>query len=419
LNALTEAYLKLKNDSAAYYAILAYNESKKINYIHGIAESLSYKGQIEDFSENFPRIEKLSCEALDWYRKTSNKKGLGKTYWYLGYSLYAQSFFSEAIKNFDSSYDWCEKAGDAKGMYWALATSGSAYEESGNYEKAFEFERKSLSMAIKNKDDDFRRWQLIKIGSLYWDIEDYKTTLEYYRQAFENLRPEEIISESHLIQVNQLLQFADLFTLQHEYDSARYYYSFVDTSNHRAQRFYLTSIGSYYFSQKQYDKALLNFLRGLEYHKQYNDRNQVMSALLSIANTYSALGNNDLAFKYASESLGIAKQTNAKQVIRDASKILSFIYDHWQRTDSAYFYYKQYTAMNDSVLSNQIKGKLAVYGFEQKIELLKKEKEIQNIQLQKESLVKNIFIGGIIILLVLAVIIFRVIMLKRKNEKHL
>ena len=179
------------------------------------------------------------------------------------------------------------------------------------------------------------------------------------------------------------------------------------------------SYGEYYLLQKEYKKALPNFIRGLDYHRRLNDRNWVMRSLLDIAKTYLALGNNDSAFKYGDESLSIAKQTEAKQVIRDACKILSSVYDHWHQPDSAFFYYQWYTTMKDSVLNDQVKGKLAAYSFEQKIELLNKEKEIQQAQLQKESLWRKFLIIGIIALIFIAVIIFRVIMLKRKNEKNL
>src|SRR6266516_3509991 len=72
LNALAEIYLQSSTDTAKYCATAACDESMKINYIHGIAESLLYKGQIEDFSDNFAASEKLYGEAINWYRKTAN-----------------------------------------------------------------------------------------------------------------------------------------------------------------------------------------------------------------------------------------------------------------------------------------------------------------------------------------------------------
>ncbi len=290
-------------------------------------------------------------------------------------------------------------------MYWTLTVSGAVYHESGNYEKAFEFARQCLDIAIQNTNDWFRRNALGDIGWLYEEIDDHKTALEYYRLAGIEFKQDALGS-------------AQFFTLQHQYDSAKYYYSLVDTSNQGARRYYYARRGEFYFLQKQYDKALTNFTIALEYHKQLNDRNQVMRTLLDIAKTYLALGNNDSALKYGNECLSMAKQTGAKQVIRDASEMLSSVYDHLHQPDSAYFYYKLYTIMKDSVLNNQVKGKLAAYTFEQKMELLNNEKQIQKAQLQKQSLLKNILIGSIIILLLFATIIFRNITLKRRNEKQ-
>jgi len=228
--------------------------------------------------------------------------------------------------------------------------------------------------------------------------------LEYYRQSSEDAKA-------------GAFGYAELFTLLHQYDSAKYYYSLVDTASPRIRRSYLTSIGEYYFEQKLYDKALPNFTRSLDYHKQLNDRNPVMQTLVDIAKTYLALGKDDSAFAYGNESFIMAKQTGARQVKKAACEILSAVYDHRHRGDSAYLYYKQYTSIKDSVLNDQVKGKLAAYTFEQKMELLNNEKQIQQVQLQKERLLKNILIGGVIVLFLLGIIIFRNIILKRKNEK--
>ena len=114
----------------------------------------------------------------------------------------------------------------------------------------------------------------------------------------------------------------------------------------------------------------------------------------------------------------MAKQTGARQVKKAACEILSAVYYHWHRGDSAYLYYKQYTSIKDSVLNDQVKGKLAAYTFEQKMELLNKEKQLQQMQLQEQSFLKNILIGSIIILLLLAAVIFRNIILKRRYEKQ-
>ena len=178
------------------------------------------------------------------------------------------------------------------------------------------------------------------------------------------------------------------------------------------------SLSEYYFLQKQFDKALDNALRGLPYLRKNNDRNQLMRALLDIAKIYSAKGNYYASFQYAKEGLMMAHQTGARHLILDGYQILYSVYDNWHKTDSAFFYYRHYVSMKDSILTDQIKGKLVAYSYEQRIELLDKEKEIQQVKLQKESLFKNILIAGILVLLLLGTFIFRNSILKRKNEKH-
>jgi hypothetical protein len=405
LNAFTNAYLKLNRDTAIYYAELAYQESKKINYIHGIAESLSYKGELEDFSDNFASSEKLYREAITWYRNTPNKRRLAETYFDLGFSLYAQSFFAEAIKYLDTAHINFKKIGDESGMFWSTFFSADTYEESGNYEKAFELDSKGLDIAIQNNNDEFRRAQLSHMASLFIDIEDYKTAAEYFRQAYENVKPKPLC-------------MARLFTGLQQYDSAKYYYSLTDTSDRNEFRKYLAGIGEYYFAQKEYTKALPNFLRSLAYNESSNDRNQVMRTLIDLAKTYLALGNISAAFQYARQGLDLANQTGAKQFIRDGNQILYSVYDARNQTDSAYYYHRQYIKMKDSILNDKVKAKLIAYGPKQKIELLNKEKKIQRVQLEKESLWRKFLITGIIVLLFLAVIIVRVIILKRKNEAH-
>jgi len=413
-------FLSIDKDSAKYYAAFAYDEAQKINYMQGMAEAKSL--EVEIAGEDFPRAEKLAREAIKLYANAPNKKRLAKTYYNLGYALWAQSMFHEAIDNLEISYELFKKNNDTKGMSQSLLTTAAVYEESGNYEKAFGLTRNVLDVAIANHDDWLRRIGLTQIGILFRDIEDYSTALAYYRQALQSLKPGEYTYNTAYMR--PVREIAEVYSLQQQFDSAGYYFSFVDTSNERALRFYLVSLGEYYFLQKEYNKALPDFIRGLNYHKQSNDRNQVMRTLIDIAKTQLALQNNMAALKCAREALTLANQTGAKKVMRNGYQILHATFDRLKKTDSAYFYYEEFVRMNDSVVTDQVKGKLVAYNYDQKIALMNQEKlisqqqlNIQHQQLKSESLLRNTLIGGILAVLLLGIIIFGNFSLKRKNEK--
>jgi len=422
LNELSAIYLentpseRLENnlkivDTALYFAELAKREAEKINYVHGIAESFSIKSKVVfNRYSNYAEAENLACEAIFLYRRTSNKKNLNRAYYELGHALYAQSYFEKAINNFDTSYDLSKKTGDSTYVFYSITNSAYVYLESGDYKKAFEKVLELHQLLLKSTNTSWKAWELDLISNLYFSIEDFKTALVYDRQKYQIIKPR---------YYGDLMGSAELFSLNHQFDSAKYYYRLIDTtSDLRALRVYLESIGEYYFLQGNYDKALPNFLRGLSYHKQVNDRNRVMATLVKLAKTYDSVHDYTSAFKYVHEALAIAKQTGARQFIRDCYQILYSVYDHWQQPDSALFYHEKYVVIKDSITSVQVAAKLVAYDFDQKIELLNKEKEVQQVQLQKQSLLRNILIASIIILLLLAAVVIRNIILKRKNEKQ-
>jgi hypothetical protein len=172
------------------------------------------------------------------------------------------------------------------------------------------------------------------------------------------------------------MEYAELFSLLHQFDSAWYCYHLFDTTKTTVKdlRVYLVSTGETYLLQKDYEKALQNFLRGLAMHRKLNDRNEIKRVLLDIAKTYFALNNNTAALRYAREGLDMSVQTKSRQFIRDGCQVFYLVYDRMHKTDSAYLYYQKYTAIKDIVVSDQTKGKFAAYKYQQRIDLMNNEK---------------------------------------------
>src|SRR5271154_208754 len=105
-----------------------------------------------------------------------------------------------------------------------------------------------------------------------------------------------------------------------------------------------------------------------------------MRMLLDIGKAYEGKKDYIKAFYYTKDLLQNARSRRAKQYIRDGNKLISSLYDKLHRIDSAYFYYRQYTDMKDSVALGEFSKKLAIYigatenGKKQaQIELLSKE----------------------------------------------
>ena len=121
----------------------------------------------------------------------------------------------------------------------------------------------------------------------------------------------------------------------------------------------------------------------------------------------------------------MANETGARQYIRDAHLLLYQLFEQMQKKDSAYAHLQQYTILKDSIDLDLAAQKLLLYKVrsekelkaQTRINVINEEKKLQQQQLKQTAQQKNFLIVGSIALLLIAVVVFRNISLKRKNEK--
>jgi tetratricopeptide (TPR) repeat protein/anti-sigma regulatory factor (Ser/Thr protein kinase) len=194
----------------------------------------------------------------------------------------------------------------------------------------------------------------------------------------------------------------------------------------------MTSIGEIYMRQNKYDLAIKQFKEPLEFFEKGSDKNNVMRILRDLAKCYQVKQNFTKCFFYSKRLLKIAQETGARPSMRDAYELYWQIYDRQGKTDSAYKYNLKYTAIKDSILSDEYRRNIALSEMRSqddqqktKISLLQKDQlinqqqlSIQQQKLTSESLIRYILIVTTGVLILIGIFIFRNINLKRKNEKQ-
>jgi tetratricopeptide (TPR) repeat protein len=389
-------------------------ESRKTGYSHGIAVALACEAALEkNQTSDFGRTEKLAREALDWYGRTPDKNGITMAYYVLGFALFAQSHFDESVRYFDTARQYAHRSGGTVEEVYLLGLTGEAYRERGDYRRAFDILQECLRLADSLQNGDLLRKQYVMLAEMFVQIEDYEQAHRYFERAYAGSRPEQLDPWNVTV-------YAELMTHLRRYDSALFYYDKLDSAHLPLPmlRTFLVSKGEYYLFREDYTAALPYFTKSLDYQLRANDRNQVMRCQEDLAKTYVGLHRFPEAFGYAREELFLAKATDARQNIRDGSQLLYRLYDREGQVDSAYYYYHQYNRIKDSVLTDQLKGRFASFGFEQKIRLLDEQKRLDEVCLREEMLSKKLLIAGILILLLFFVIYMGIIHLKRRNEAH-
>jgi hypothetical protein len=428
LNKLGSIYLLAeKRDSAIRFTTLAYKEAKKLNYTLGMAESLFSESLIaKHFDDDFRKSETFARESLSWYEKIPDNNNIWNVYNELWFACFAQSKYDEANKYGLILHQHSRIIRDTVGMIDALTGMNIVQYQKGNFDTAFYILQQAQQLAIAIGNLPIQTDLGFDFGTLYRAIGDYPIALGYYRHIFETDNPETIrhrVSNDYDIWAR--MEYAELFSLQDQFDSAWHYYHLVDTSRIEKTyiRVYLVSTGETYFLQKDYTRALHNFLRGLVDHIRLNDVNEIKRTLLDIGKTYFVLNDNKAALNYAQQGLTLSLQTQSIKYAADAYNILYSVYDRMHRTDSAYYYYLKYNSTRNAILSDQTKGKFAAYDYQQTIGNLTKEQlitrqqlSLEHQKLKSESLLRNILIGSILFVLLLGLILFRNMILRRKNE---
>ena len=410
-----------RKDSAVYYAEQALEEAQKINYAHGIAIAFLRKSQIARYFEDDYSQSEMSCKnALTYFEKSNDKDGIDTVYYYLFNDAFSQCRFEEAMEYSEKYYSAAIQKNDQDEIFNSLSGMFALNRQMGNYEKSFSYAQQLYDIAIKSKNKNWIASALWDLAELYKLIEDYPNALNYYRKVHEisgGETKEDRIRADRDIWFN--IELAEVFSLMHEFDSAWHYYDLFKPVNNAYNRVYQVSTGQCYLLQGKFEQAEKNFQSGLEGHIKKKEVYEVMRTLLDLANVNLALNNSPAALRFGREGLDIALQTHVNQFIRDGYQILSEAFDRLHQTDSSNYFFRKYTVVKDVVLNDKTKGKFAAYNYELRISLMNNEKQIQQIQLQKETWLKNILIASIILIILLAIIFFRNLLLKRRYEGRL
>jgi tetratricopeptide (TPR) repeat protein len=385
--------------------------SKKTDYPRGTGASLIILSSIAYENRNFIEAEELGKEAENVLKPSGADGLIARAYVVWGQAVWAQSRFDDAINAFANARLIFIRLQDTIRLGSTNSLLALAEEERGNYEKSFQY----ALQAMEYKDQG----AFVAIGQLYADVGDYDAALDYYAR----------VSVDRLHSLIYLKAGEALF-LKKNYDSSLYFYrryvNELSAHDIRALAKPYVLMGELFVATKQYDSALFFLQNALAGFKEVNDRNWIMRTQQELAKAYKEMNKSTEAVSYARELLTNAEQTGAKQYARDAHYLLFELYSTLHHSDSAFTHLRNYTSLNNAIAMDMSARKLGFYKASAQLEqaqgnidLLNKQKQLQQEELSRAALQRTFLIIGVISLIVIFTFLARNILLKRKNEAHL
>lgn len=436
LNKISEHFIYhfIHSDSALLYARSAYAESKKINYEKG--KGLSLLLQAETLGKLLGNLDSMIvlCKlALLELQNPVNISLQSTAYRLLGsaYTLNGQT--KEADTALKHALETAHQSKDKTSIGWAHQAIGFKYAKKGTYWKAFENLIESQMIGKQVNDSFLTAISLAFIARSFNYSGDAKNALRYYHEFLSYCNNSFIFLWPHLqdigyayLQLN-LVDSAIYFQEKHKHDL-----SIITQDKAVQEKFndWMMFDFSHYakLNNKEYEKVLQHFLPRIEKIKKSEDKIVLMHAQLMMAKAYEGKTEFNKALMYARQLSQNSDRASNNYFKKEAHLLMSSLFEKLKNTDSAYHYFRLYTIMKDSIDKEQFTLRTALYTASEesaaRMEILEKENQnkqdelaIKEIQLQKQSQQKNFLFISLGVIILIATLIFRNILLKRKNEK--
>lgn len=359
-------------------------------------------------------MEAKKAEALA--RKIGFRKGVAYALKNVGIAYYYQGNFVDALDSWNRSKAVFDSIGDKVGVANILSNIGAIYYAEGDYNKALDHYLHSLKVSEETKDTLRILTALTNIGAVYIDRKNDQKSLEYSLRALEL---SEKIGDQNAVATTSV-NIGEVYLSKGDDDKALFYFQkSLDAMEVTDGTVYsMISISKVYKKREEYDKALSTLQEALQLAEELNARPNTVYALTEIGNVQIQQKNFTKAIPFLKEAAKIAHEINLPVKAEQAFKGLQVAYENLARYDSAYKYQQKLLTIKDTLykievdklLSNQLFN-FQIEKKQNEINLLRKDQELKDLDIQKQKGMRNLVIAGLI-----SVIIFLIVVSIQKQK---
>ncbi len=428
LNTIAYQFWSINPDKLLNYAEEASRISDKLNFKKGKAKSLLRIGTYYWTKSDFDKALEYNQKALEIRKELGNKKEIASCYYGIGMIYRYQSEYLKALEYHQKGLELNIEVGDKKGASKNYLGIGTIYHIQGDFPMAIEYYQKSQQVCEEIKDKSGVAYCYYNMASIYGTQENYPKALEHFQKVLE-IRKEQkdkngiayCLNNMGLIFVKQNDNSKALDCFKKSLELKK------ELGDKRGISASYTSIANLYNSMGEYDKSEELFYKALEISTEIKDKKQKAMNYFGLANLYFAKNDIKKSYRYSKKAYFIANNIEDAELIKQTSDIFAKSSAGLGLYKDAYEYHVIFKNMNDSMFNEsnieKITGLEYQYKFdkEKQATLLEQEKKdaIQAEEKKLQIIVRNSFIGGFILMFILALVVLRSFLQKRKANRIL
>lgn len=346
---------------------------------------------------------------------------------YLGMAYYFQAKYLETIQYWQQSHDVFEAMGDTKGVANMLSNIGAIYFNQGDDIKAIEFYFKALKVAEEIGDSLRIATVLNNIGGVYSNKEATRDmSLKYYLRAYKICL---LIHDQYGIG-SSAVNTGGYYLYKKQADSALYYFNksliALKQSATGNVSYALNNIGEAYSLKNDFEQAKKYHNEALDLARKNNSSLDITLAIIALGNTYNKDGDYKTAIDYYKQAEVLAREIGVNYQLKETFEALALSYATISEYEFAYQYQKLFSEIKDTLYNAENDKKIQRLQFnydietkQKEVDILTKDKELQALEVRRQKTVKNAFLGGLLLILIIAFILFRNIRIKIKVNRFL
>lgn len=420
-------------DSAAALCLRALEQSRAKRFLRGEAMAFFALGDIEYRREGWAAMQRWDSGGLRLGLLLKDSELIARGYYGFGQWAIGTSRKEEALRHLQRALTtWFERAQTAgtAGVYNDL---GYVYGDKGELDSARAWYLKAMRIYDRVRDPSGMAETLSNLSSSSLELGNRPEAIRYGRQALA-IRERGQDMDALALSCNNLSQ---IYLQADSMEQALYYqrlglrYAEASGAKLRLAQSY-TSMSLLLNRQGKNAEALEYEKKAMQICRETGDSSMLARRCIAAGMLSAALKDSTGAVAYYDLGERVARALNDKFNLRDVYLYRTVFYRDRKDYARAYDNLKKYYSYKDSIVGQETKRNIAeiqakyetekkdeeIRTKEQELRLAKAEKELKERQLEQQKQGRNILIGAVVVLGLIAAGLFNRYQLKKKLQQQ-
>ncbi|MGK7394679.1 MAG: tetratricopeptide repeat-containing sensor histidine kinase [Candidatus Cyclobacteriaceae bacterium M3_2C_046] len=352
-------------------------------------------------------------QAQDLSRELNYEPGLMKVHFYYGVMGRLEGNYQEALRHLTQHNNYFRDQGDSIKVASGLYHMAVIYSFQGRFEHSLSTYLRILRIYEGEDDQYMIATTLNSIGIIYKNLGKNQDALQNYHKAlpiFEYL-------QAKIDQADCYTNIGNVYAQMKEYDEALINYQKAlaldqELENEWGVAYQLENLGLIHSQKGNYQEAIASHQKALNIREKLGQKKEIASSLIKLGAAFNQMGQMDKSLENLKQGIIISDQIGARPELRDGYYYASQAYAGSGNYQLAYQYQQKYIEVKDSILNeettrqiNELQARYETEKKEQEIQLLYQDGLIQQAELLQQRTLKNTFIGGSVLLILVIILI--------------